>query len=81
MNFPPREFEEGRLEWVDPKAVSGLGIPKTDRDVIWPLVQEHSMMLGAGKGGGKGTGAPEVFSVHIDCADAECFVVTREHPR
>src|ERR1035437_4447328 len=64
LNFPPREFEEGWLEWVDPKDVPELGIPKTDRDVIWPLVQEHSMMLRAGKSGRKGTGTPEVFSVH-----------------
>ncbi len=75
LNFPSREFEEGRLEWHDPQAVGGLGIPRTDREVIWPLVERHSLMMGKGKGNA------EVFSVHIDCTDAERFVATYEHPR
>jgi 8-oxo-dGTP diphosphatase len=47
------EFKEGTLEWVAPEAVPGLPIPRTDRDVMWPLVQAH-------RGG--------FFAVHIDWA-------------
>ena len=46
------EFDEGRLEWVEPDAVMDLQIPETDRRVIWPLVRKH-------KGG--------FFGAHIDC--------------
>jgi 8-oxo-dGTP diphosphatase len=72
-----REFEEGRLEWIDPILMPTLDIPKTDRDVIWPLVLEYSVMLHPVKRRHEG----EVFSVHIDCTDAEGFVVTKEWPR
>src|SRR5262249_7304537 len=68
LNFAAREFEEGRLEWVEPSAIGGLDIPKTDREVIWPLVREYSTMLHGKRREG------EVFSVHIDCTDAEKFV-------
>lgn len=76
VNFPPREIDEGRLEWIDPAAVETLDIPKTDREVIWHLVREHSAMLNPA--------APQherVFSVHIDCTDEENFQVMYEHPR
>jgi len=79
VNFPPRQIEEGRLEWFSPAALDQLSIPKTDRDVIWPLVQRHSWMLA--KAAGKHVRAADIFSVHIDCTDAEHFVVTQEHPR
>ncbi len=72
LDIPPRQIDEGRLEWIDVAAVSGLSIPKTDREVIWPLVQRHSRVL-------EGEAAGAFFSVHIDCTDAENFVVTREH--
>jgi 8-oxo-dGTP diphosphatase len=72
LNFPPRQIAEGRLEWFDPAAVDSLPIPKTDRQVIWPLVQAHATLL---KGAQSGTN----FSVHIDCRDADNFTVTREH--
>jgi 8-oxo-dGTP diphosphatase len=75
LNFPPREMNEGRLEWMSPASLGAIGIPKTDRDVIWPLVRKHARALNP-------AGAPEgFFSVHIDCTDAEHFVVTHEHPR
>jgi 8-oxo-dGTP diphosphatase len=48
------QFEEGQLEWKHPSEVSALDIPRTDRDVMWPLVQEH-----------RGRG---FFAVHIDWA-------------
>lgn len=72
LSFPARQIDEGRLEWVDVRTVAGLQIPKTDREVIWPLVQRHSRVL-------RGENAGSYFSVHIDCTDAENFVVTREH--
>ena len=78
LNFPPMEFEEGRLEWIDPAEVGKLDIPKTDREVIWPLVQRHSRRLYPV---GAACGEEGFFSVHIDCTDAEHFVVTPEHPR
>jgi 8-oxo-dGTP diphosphatase len=78
LNFPPVEFDEGRLEWIDPIIIPQLTIPKTDRDVIWPLVQQHSMMIHPAN---RTHRHDAFFSVHIDCTDAEHFVVTREHPR
>ncbi|MGN6369256.1 MAG: NUDIX hydrolase, partial [Phycisphaerae bacterium] len=33
LNFPPREFDEGRLEWIDPIIIPSLSIPQTDRDI------------------------------------------------
>jgi 8-oxo-dGTP diphosphatase len=67
LDFPAREIDEGRLEWIDPASLSRLSIPKTDREVIWPLVHKRSN--------------GSFFSVHIDCTDADHFVVTYEHPR
>jgi 8-oxo-dGTP diphosphatase len=72
LSFPARQIEEGRLEWVEVAKVAGLSIPKTDREIIWPLVQRHSRIL-------RGENAGAFFSVHIDCTDADNFVVTREH--
>jgi 8-oxo-dGTP diphosphatase len=79
VDFPPRDMDEGRLEWMDPAAVPGLTIPKTDRDVIWPLVRQYSRLLP--RDGGAAPAAGAVFCVHIDCTDAERFAVTHEHPR
>lgn len=50
------DFEEGTLEWTRPRDVSGLPIPRTDRDVMWPLVQSH-------RGG--------FFMVHIDWSETD----------
>jgi len=46
------EFDEGVLEWVPVERVPELKIPLTDREVMWPLVQQH-------RGG--------FFMAHIDC--------------
>ncbi len=73
LNFPGRHMNEGRLEWVDVETVANLPIPKTDREVIWPLVRQHSATLGGRRAG-------EFFSVHIDCRDADHFAVVQEHP-
>lgn len=35
------EFDEGVLEWVDADAVHDMDIPRTDREVLWPLVRAH----------------------------------------
>ena len=48
------EFDEGRLEWIEPERVSELSIPDTDRRVIWPMSQSH-------RGG--------FFGGHIDCRE------------
>ena len=73
LNFPPRQIEEGRLEWIPLDAIERLTIPKTDREVIWPLMRRHSVALSGVHAGG-------FFSVHIDCTDADNFKVTYEHP-
>lgn len=70
------EFDEGRLEWIDPIIVPQLEIPKTDREIIWPLVRQHSMALNPAVRRHDG-----FFSVHIDCSDAHNFQVIHEHPR
>jgi 8-oxo-dGTP diphosphatase len=78
LNFPPVEFDEGRLEWIDPIIIPSLGIPKTEREVIWPLVQQHSAMLHPVN---RTRHCNAFFSVHINCTDNNNFVVTHEHPR
>ena len=50
------EFEEGLLEWKRLEEVPDLPIPRTDRDVMWPLVQSH-------RGG--------FFTVHIDWSETD----------
>ena len=50
------EFSEGTLEWKRIDEVSDLPIPRTDREVMWPLVQSHH--------GG-------FFTVHIDWSEAD----------
>ena len=47
------DFEEGTLEWIAPEDLAELNIPDTDREVIWPLVQEHRHGF---------------FMVHFDCS-------------
>ncbi len=46
------EFEEGVLEWVESTHVPSLDIPDTDRQIMWPLIQDHRHGF---------------FMVHIDC--------------
>ncbi len=45
-------FDEGLLEWHAPAAIASLAIPKTDRQIIWPLFWKH-------RGG--------FFAVHVHC--------------
>ena len=35
------DFDEGVLEWKRIDDVAQLAIPRTDREVMWPLVQSH----------------------------------------
>ncbi len=49
------EFEEGRLEWIPSKKLEEFNIPRTDREIIWPLVKSH-------RDGG-------FFMVDVDCRD------------
>jgi len=48
------EFDEGRLEWHDPRQVGELALPATDREVIWPLFWRYRGRF---------------FAAHIDCAN------------
>ncbi len=48
-----REFDEGRLEWHAPEALSALPLPATDREHLWPLFWQH-------RGG--------FFAAHLACA-------------
>ena len=75
LNFPGREMNEGRLEWIDPAQMLKLAIPETDRQIIWPLVQQHSWGLNPAR-----RGQESVFSVHIDCTDHQRLQATLEHP-
>lgn len=77
LNFPGREMNEGRLEWINPEQMLELPIPETDRQVIWPLVKEHSWGL---KPALRAAKDPKFFSVHIDCTAAEKLVATPEFP-
>jgi 8-oxo-dGTP diphosphatase len=74
IDFPPRDIPEGRLEWFHLDQLDQLTIPKTDRDVIWPMVRRTSRRLNPGV-----PPAP-VFSVHIDCAPDDALNVTYEFP-
>jgi hypothetical protein len=77
MNFPARAIDEGRLEWIDPSLLPQLSIPKTDREVIWPLVRDYSHHFPADAARPRDD---SIFCVHIDCSDGDNFIVTHEHP-
>ncbi len=47
-----RTFEEGRLEWHDPRKLGELALPQTDQQVIWPLFWRYRSRF---------------FAAHIDC--------------
>ena len=61
------EFEEGVLEWVRDSEVELKNIPRTDRDVLWPLVRKY-------RGGG-------FFMIDIDCSGQDLnWRVVQEQP-
>jgi 8-oxo-dGTP diphosphatase len=60
------EFDEGTLEWIEPDRIMDLSIPDTDRQVIWPLMNEHR---------------DGFFGVHIDCRnDPFTWSITQVDP-
>ena len=65
-----REMPEGAMRWIELAVLDSLNIPKTDRDVIWPLVRSHSHRLG--------NTASEVFSAFIDCTGRDELKVNIE---
>ncbi|MBV9464357.1 MAG: NUDIX domain-containing protein [Verrucomicrobiae bacterium] len=54
----PPPHDEGRFDFIPCGRVGELAIPRTDREVIWPLFQQY-------RGG--------FFSVKIDCASQDKF--------
>jgi 8-oxo-dGTP diphosphatase len=48
----PVTINEGRLDWHEPADIAGLSIPRTDREVIWPLFWRYRGRF---------------FTAHIDC--------------
>ncbi len=56
VELEPFEMREGKLEWHHPGEIDQLPLPKTDREVFWPLIHDH-------EGG--------FFAVHIDCTGPE----------
>jgi len=50
------EFDEGKLQWHSRDDIGTLPLPRTDREVIWPLFWEH-------RGG--------FFMVHIRCGNGQ----------
>ncbi len=73
LDFAGREMNEGMLEWVNVAGIPSLNIPKTDREVIWPLVMQYSYVRNPNAGEKRG-----IFSVHINCTDADHYEVTHE---
>ncbi len=57
-----KEMREGRLDWHEESAISGLNLPLSDRGIIWPMVQAHETPLVEG-------GKPGSFIAHIDCVE------------
>lgn len=55
----PHDMREGRLEWFDTEALNGLPLPRTDREIIWPLIRRFDVPGGGGR--------PGFFAAHIDC--------------
>ena len=56
-----RRIDEGELKWYRADELDGLALPRTDREIIWPLIRAHEHAGPDGK--------PGFFSVHIDCRD------------
>lgn len=54
-------MDEGELRWHRPEDIDALPLPKTDREIIWPMIRRHEH---SGPGG-----SPGFFSLHINCAD------------
>jgi len=59
-------MNEGVLEWHAPEDIAKLNMPETDRQVLWPMLNEHQEGF---------------FAVHIDCSGDEIsWIVEQSHP-
>lgn len=67
VEVPERDISEGRLRWFERSRVAGLPLPETDRRVIWPLVDRHTL-ADHGEAAADAASLPGLFSVHIDCS-------------
>lgn len=67
VEVPPREINEGRLDWFHEHELDRLPIPETDRRIIWPLVREHEVTAERERAGER----HGFFSVFIDCSGPE----------
>ena len=59
----PPPCPEGRFGFFDNAEMAGLDVPRTDREQLWPLFQQH-------RGG--------FFSGHCHCLDGDDFEWTSE---
>ena len=59
----PPPCREGRFEFFDNTEMAGLDVPRTDREKLWPLFQQH-------RGG--------FFSGHCPCLEGDDFEWTTE---
>ena len=60
-------MDEGELKWVNDEDIEHIGIPDTDREILWPQVKAHS------PGG--------FFVVHIECGgDTLVPILHQSHP-
>ena len=60
-------MDEGELKWVRDEDIEHIGIPDTDREILWPQVKAHS------PGG--------FFVVHIECGgDTLVPTLHQSHP-
>lgn len=61
VDLEPHDMNEGRLDWHDPSSLDALPLPRTDREIIWPMIRRHEATGPSGR--------PGFFAVHIDCRD------------
>lgn len=63
-------MNEGVLQWHQPEAIEQLGLPQSDREIIWPMVQRVDAKTPHG--------VPGFFAVHIDCVAAPAQPTTTD---
>ena len=69
----PHDMREGRLEWFDADGLERLPLPRTDREIIWPLIRRFD----APRGGNR----PGFFAAHIDCRNGNmAWTIDQEMP-
>lgn len=66
-------MNEGELRWHRPDEIDALPLPRTDREIIWPMIRRHDR---SGPGG-----RPGFFSLHIDCRGEDLrWTIEQETP-